>query len=162
MVYQYKWKIPKYPVDSQIVGEHFEKLCEEHGEVTSKNLLESARPKDSCVHDCFEWNDGIAAEKYRLSQASDMITNLVKVAMIENEEKQKTYPAFVNVSEKHTETGSYISTEVALSNEKTRRIVLNRALTELKIFKKKYSDLNELSGVFNAIDTALQDNLEQG
>ena len=74
---------------------------------------------------------------------------------------KKTYPTFVNVSEKRTETGSYISTEVALSNEKTRRIVLNRALTELKIFKKKYGDLNELSEVFNAIDTALQDNLER-
>lgn len=38
-------------------------------EITPEQVLEKARDEQSELHKCFEWNDSIAAEKYRLQQA---------------------------------------------------------------------------------------------
>lgn len=154
MVYKYDWKIKKYPISADVAGKHFEELKKKEGAVTCQNLLDSARPEDSAIHSCYEWDDGIAAEKYRLAQSGELIQNLVKVAVADDGKDMKTYRAFVNVAKADSfETGSFIDTETALSNEETRKIVLKKALDELTAFQNKYETFVELADVFSAIDT---------
>lgn len=46
-----------------------ERLLEKHGEVTTEGLLRYATPKASPIHDCFEWDDAVAAHQHRLATA---------------------------------------------------------------------------------------------
>jgi len=150
MVYQWKRNMP---VSAQATGEHFEKLEKKHGEITPEIILDDARKKSSVLHGCFEWDDGKAAEKYRLSQARYIICNLV-VSVESKDEEQKKTRAFVNVSAQSMSgnKGSFVSIGNAISNEEMRKNVLQNALIELLAFKKKYEELEELQKIFVAID----------
>lgn len=46
-----------------------EEYVREHGEITTEQLLDMARPEDSPIHDCFEWNDDDAGHQFRLIQS---------------------------------------------------------------------------------------------
>lgn len=155
MVYKYEWKAGFGKVPADVAGKHIEKLQKEKGEVTKETLLDSARPEDSAIHPLYEWDDSVAAEKYRLSQSGHILRNLVRVAVVDTgvEKEQKTVRAFIDVSEHDkTEKGRYIDIYTALSNENTRAIVLRKALDELVAFKNKYETLNEFANVFDAIN----------
>ena len=70
---QAEWKIKGiYKADAQKVADEIGE-----GKVTPQEVLEKARDKNSELHKCFEWDDGIAAEKYRLSQAGGILRTLV-------------------------------------------------------------------------------------
>lgn len=155
MVYKYDWKVNLYPsVAAEAAGKHIESLQEEQGTVTCENLLDSARPDESVIHPCYEWDDSIAAEKYRLGQSKNILSNLVRVEVTEEESAEpKVTRAFVNVVEPSgiNEHGKYVRIETAMSDGEMRSIVLRRALNELAMFRKKYADLSELARVFDAI-----------
>ena len=88
----------------------------------------------------------MAAEKYCLTQANILVCNIV----VSHEERPDIVTrAFVNVGD--VTQGRFVSVKTALSEPDTRDVVLNRAISELRIFQKKYSDLSELSKVFAAI-----------
>ena len=146
MVYQWKYNMP---IKAQIVGEHFEQLEKQKGCITPKIVLESARSETSVIHECFEWNDDVAAEKYRESQASSLIRNLT-VKMVDTDDKP-TEPVRAYVNIKQTDTSSFISMYKVLENDKLTNLMLEQAKQELAAFAKKYSTLQELSGVFSAI-----------
>jgi hypothetical protein len=44
--------------------------------VTAKDILDDARHPGSPIHDHFEWNDTVAAEKWRLQQAAALIISV--------------------------------------------------------------------------------------
>ncbi len=46
------------------------------GSVTAKELLNIARDEKSFLHKFFDWDDSSAAEKYRLSQARNLIVSI--------------------------------------------------------------------------------------
>lgn len=70
MVYKkYSYKHGKTGASAQTVGETLERIEKRDGAVTKEAFLEESRPEDSPTHAMFEWNDGIAAEKYRLEQS---------------------------------------------------------------------------------------------
>lgn len=159
MVYQrkrdYEYRDGWHPsVDANIVGSMMEQIEDTHGSVTSELFLEASRSEDSPTHAVFEWNDGVAAEKYRLHQAARTIC-AIRVVVKEVSEKYpeiKPPRAYVNVTEDDTKRAQYINVVDALSNEETRYAVLKRALRELQVFQEKYSSLSELTEVFAAID----------
>lgn len=146
MVYEWKYNMP---IKAQVVGEHFEWLEKQQGCITPKIVLESARSKTSVIHDCFEWNDGIAAEKYRESQAGLLIRNLTVKMITPEKEQSEPVRAYVNI--KQTDTSEFISVRNVLKDEDLTRKMLEQAKAELNAFAKKYSALQELSRVFEVI-----------
>ena len=76
-IYEYKIGM-KLPVSAQVAGEVCEELEQRNG-LTPHNLVEVSRPKDAPTHDLFEWDDTVAAEKYREVQARQVIRLIVKV-----------------------------------------------------------------------------------
>ena len=136
-----EWRIKGiYKADAQ-------RVCEEIGDktVTPQSVLEKARNEDSELHKCFEWDDGIAAEKYRLAQARNIIQNLVITT-----EKASEQP--VRVFSITSERNMYQPTRRFLVQENEYQTLLKRALNELESFKKKYRTLSELEMVFEQID----------
>ncbi len=159
MVYQrknnYEYREGWHPnVDANTVGGVMEEIESKNGAVTSELFLEASRAEDSPTHAVFEWNDGIAAEKYRLHQAARTICAIRVIVQGGSDSRSPTKPlrAFVNVAEDDSKRAQYMNVSYAMSNEETRSMVLLRAMRELKAFQEKYSTLTELAGVFMAID----------
>lgn len=140
-----EWKINGiFKADAQ-------KVFEEIGDrkVTPEEVLEQARnDEDSELHKCFEWNDSIAAEKYRLSQARQIIQLLV----IKPEKKEEPQ---VRVFQITTETNNYQPIRLFLEQPDEYKALLQRAKNELSALKTRYKTLSELEAVFAEIDKAV-------
>ena len=64
-----------HKVDPNVAAQVATEL-EEAGMLTAKNLVDVSRPEDAPLHDEFEWDDSVAAEKYREGQARNVIHSL--------------------------------------------------------------------------------------
>lgn len=150
----YEWKGRKYSVSADIVGKEIEKIERENGEVTSRSLVDAARPTTSALHDLFEWDDTKAAESYRIHQAGKVLCSLSIVC--EDTPEPTTVRAYMNVADEADNptrrTGSFINMQDAFSDKKKRDLILRVAIRELKELRKKYEVLTELAYVFEAID----------
>lgn len=151
MVYKYKWKATVFPVPAQQAGEYMHDISDREGGLTAERLLELSRDEDALMHNCFEWDDTKAAERYRLSQARYIIRTIVMTKI--NDEPVKEQRAFVSVtSTEHAEKGCFKPIITALSVEKDRSVVLDNAMRDWSVFKEKYSKLDELAGAIAAFD----------
>ena len=165
-VSKYSWKSGySYKTSADVVGKVLTEIEERDGEVTSRTFLEYSRPEDSETHDMFEWDDSIAAEKYRLVQSGKIINQLqvelVRVGdsaprqlniEVERQEPVQRVSAFVNVAPRGPMmTASFNNFVNAMSDEEKSRQVLENALADLKAIEEKYKMYEELADVFAAI-----------
>lgn len=136
-----KWRIEGiYKADAQ-------KVADEIGDnrISPQELLEKARDVSSELHKCFEWNDSVAAEKYRLQQARGVLVNLV----YKTEKKDAEPIRYLQIT---TQKNVYQPTKMFLVQEDEYQNLLKRAKSELESFKKRYHTLSELQEVFEAIE----------
>ena len=139
----YKWKDgSRIKADPQKAIEQMQAL-EQEGNLSAKGLLDANRPEDAPLHNEFEWNDGVAAEKYREQQARHIINSIVMV-----QEGAQPVRNFFKVSEGKS---NYTSLSVIMERQDTREALLRQARRELAAFEMKYKALEELAGVFNEI-----------
>lgn len=119
-----------------------------HGELTPEILVDEARPSDHPLHTRFEWDDSVAAERFRHSQAADIIRS---VRVIYSEEPEvKSVRGFISVqrpSEANEHRRAYQPVEDAMSSDLTRRLVLAECEREWKSFKTKYEHLREFGDI---------------
>ena len=121
--------------------------CETLSEVTPENVLDKARDDSTELHKCFEWDNSIAGEKYRLIQARDVIRHFVIEYKKDEEEPQK-----IRTYQISTTTNQYKPTRVILQNPDEYSALLERAKDELRDIQRRYNTLAELEEVFAAID----------
>ena len=76
-------------------------LEDRRGRLTPEQVVEAARDENSALHDCFEWDDSTAAEKYRIEQARD----LLKRVKIEIEYHETTIKVVGYVRDPEAEPG---------------------------------------------------------
>ena len=69
-----KEKLP--PSKARLIAEELQAMKAEGVRVSPKTLLQRARAKGSRLHDSFEWDDSIAAAKWRLEQAREFIASV--------------------------------------------------------------------------------------
>lgn len=139
----YQWKLEGlYNVDPNIAGEELERIYNENGAIEPSVVVDQSRPKNAPLHSCFEWNDQVAAEKYREQQARVMIANVVVVGEPTNESYTR---AFVHVEQ------TYQPLYVVLESADKTSELLQSAMRDLRTFEAKYNELSELAPVFNAI-----------
>lgn len=112
---------------------------------TPKQILDFARNPDTELHKCFEWDDSIAAEHYRLQQARTVVCHLVVVPPTENTEPQK-----FRLLQKTDE--GYKPTKIIYQNKTEYEKLLERAMGELRAFKERYHKLTELEEILALID----------
>lgn len=113
-------------------------------QITSKAILDFARDENSELHKCFEWDNDLAAEKYRTIQAGNVIR------MLYVEPKSEDAPPVRVLS--RTSNTVYQTTRTFLKNQNEYEDLLKRALSELESFRLKYKTLSELEQVFEQID----------
>lgn len=127
--------------------------CQTLKEVTPENVLNKARDEETELHKCFEWDNKVAGEKYRLIQARDIIRHFVIVTPEESEEEE---PIKVRSYQITTARNVYEPTKVFLQKPDEYAALLERAKNELEAFKQRYKILTELEEIFEAIDLLLE------
>ena len=113
-------------------------------------VVEYARNPDTALHTRFEWDNGEAAEKYRLWQARQVIRLELTITPL-SEESPKEIRAFVSLQADRG-SGGYRTILDVLSNDDLRDQLLEEARRDMRIFRKKYNTLNELASVFSAME----------
>ncbi len=120
-----------------------------------KSLGDSATPQQLCdyaernpdseLHKCFEWDDSIAAKRYRLLQAQKILIFIVRTPVDKDSPKIREYQIT-------TERNTYQPTRSFLSNQSEYEQLLKRAKMELTAIRTRYSMLSELEEIFKEID----------
>lgn len=146
MVYQWKPK-SMIKADANTAGKMCEQLENSVG-LTPENLLDANRNENAPLHNEFEWNDGIAAEKYRISQAGHIIRSLCVTFEPIETEKPETIRAFFKVESAE----NYEHINAFLEDADKNKELLQLARKELRAFAKKYRQLKELQSVIQMID----------
>lgn len=144
---KYSWKDGfRANVKADTVGEVLDTLRNSETGLTAKAFVDISRPEESVTHKMFEWNDSIAAEKFREQQARVIIGHIT----VEYESVKTPQRAFYHLSFTDPQ---YRSVGEIKENAEDAAALLSMAKRELITFKTKYSILKkELGPVFEAID----------
>lgn len=155
---KFVWKAgAQFPVDAKTAVDTIHDIQQSLGKdtITAKELLDASRNDDAPLHSCFEWDDTIAAEKYRVEQARHII-NSIEIRFVDADNpahlKQTRYLVNTTCVTPKAQQGQFATINVAFTNNNYRVAVLKNALCELRAFQNKYSSYQELSGVIKAID----------
>lgn len=138
--------------DPQVIAEEIYSISDEP---TKEQIVDKARDVNSELHDLFEWNDTVAAEKYRGEQAKRLLS-VLKVTFIDDtgdqEEPTKVMEPVRMFYGKPSGEERFVSIVKIMGNQDMYEQLLERAKAELKSFKKKYNILKELQPIFEMID----------
>ena len=138
------WKVKGiFKADALKVSEEIAEIGET---VEPSEIVNKARNENTELHKCFEWNNDIAAEKYRIQQARNILCNLV---FEHKDEPTKQEP--IRLMYKTTENEGYKSINLIMNKPDEYKALLNRAYSELQAFKNKYKMLKELKEIFDLI-----------
>ena len=133
-------------LDPEVIGSEIESIrTKRPGGDLPRQLVKAAKVKRSPLHRYFEWDDDIAAGRWRLEQATHLIICL-NVIMPEKPEAEPTR-ALVSMGK-----GNYESIGDVLIDPLNRERLLSRARAEMESFKRRYATLTELSAVFDAME----------
>ena len=136
-----------------------------HGSITPQMLVEEARNESHALHHYFEWDDALAADKYRLRQATEMILATKFVCMlVERENEDKVKKAIEEASKPHLvrkflpdfhSTGTYKGRGEVLSEAESRKAIVEKKISTLRAWCSSVVDIDELSEIRENILTLI-------
>lgn len=124
-------------------------LQDEHGEITPGKVVEAAKNKKSVLHNYFVWDNKEAANRYRLSQASELLRR-IEIKIIKDGEP-RTLRAFEITTRPHIGVESTF-VHTAFDSNRAREISLNdinRVISRLSAFE-------EFNGVIPVLELVAQ------
>ena len=142
-----------------VVDRELEKLYEQHGTVSTEIVLDAARNKKHPLHKYFEWDDSIAGEKWRQSQALQMIMASKMVVILNGSEEP---PRVVGC--KQQEVRRLVSAfrgegfkmrKEALDDEEVRKAVVDKKKEMLRSWCRGVVDIDELKKIREMIERML-------
>lgn len=159
MVYQWKngYDIKTENVDA---GKVYKEIQSIGDNVTPKDVLKKAKSSKTELHKCFEWDDSVAAEKFRVHQASNVLRSIIVIDDNETSPIKHSIRAFehINVGGKNL----YMETKSILTDEeKAEKLIaeimqsileLENKLRTYESFSSKVFEVREkLTGLRNEL-----------
>lgn len=135
----------KKEVDANIMGKALEKIEKKYGSVSPENILNEASKPKHPLHKCFEWDNTIAAQKWRERQAHSML----RILVVETDEIKEPIRAFVYI--KTEKEGIYQDIEKALTVQESSDFLVEQAKREMDSWIKKYQHLKQLNAYFRVL-----------
>ena len=140
-------------------GTRIQEIRDEKGFVVADHIVADAKGKESPLHDFFEWDDTIAATKYRHRQAGDMlrwIHVVVKKVRPDGSDRieEETSRAYVNVQVVREEKPKkvFMDLKTVLDSKDLREQMVRDAFKELKSWRKIHSRYVEFRRIYEEID----------
>ena len=135
------WSMKLFKADAEKVHSELETIETK----SPQNIVDYAEEHpDSELYKCFTWDDRKAANEWRKAEARQVVRLLV---FADDETKQ---PTQIRVLQKATDAYEPVKTIVRNNDEYAK--LLARAKAELKAFRERYKQINELEKVLDAID----------
>jgi len=138
-------------------GTHIETMLEDFDVLKPDDVLNDAVSPKSPLHDFFEWDDSLAAQKYRVNQAAYLLRSIHVTVKVDREETN--IRAFHRVVVRHhtSDNGGkgakgYVTLTRVMSDKELRAQIIEEALRQLQSWRDKYKQYSEFSLVFSAID----------
>ncbi len=135
-------------VEAQDAGEELERINEKYGQTTASNVVDESRPEKAVLHEAFEWDDEVAAEEHRKTQAR----SLIKTVRVIHPEKGEQ-PAFVHVSV----LKAYVPAQRVIEEPELMKSAKDGAIRRLHEAEKHLNELNRLA---NGKDVSVQKTIE--
>lgn len=132
----------------------FSKL-ERSNKLTPETVLEEARCEASPLHEHFEWDDSVAAEKHRLQQAGHLLRSL-EVIFERNEQAPIRQYHII----KQKDEVSYVNIKKVMQVPNFRAQVLEQCRNDMSHFISKLERFRDLQHVLETANL-LKEQLEQ-
>lgn len=144
-----KWSATgtRFGADAQKCYEEIMEICNDLDSASPRDVLDKARDESTELHKCFTWDDSVASERWRIHEARLVTRQLV----IKEVKVPKDRPE-VRLFYKTDSKPGYKPTQIIVRKEDEYKALLERAYSELRAFKAKYSMLEELREIFELID----------
>lgn len=107
--------------------------------------------RESEIYKHLEWNDGLAAEQYRVEQ----VRQVIRVVVINSSETDQTVRAYISTPTDRVTGGGYRQMNDALM--RARQELINEALKTLENFGNRYAHLPELDTLFSRISEGVRE-----
>lgn len=131
------------------IKRELQRLVDQHGGIcTPEQVVEAARDEESPLHDQFDWDDSEAGHKWRVHQARNLLRLQVEIVKGSNE----TVRAFVSLTTDRKISGGYRTLSDVREDEAMFQQMLDDAMAELRVFRRKYAALKALQPLFETID----------
>ena len=117
--------------------------------VQPQDIVEYAADEGTALHSVFEWDDTEAGRLFRLEQARGVLRVTVEVV---REHPSEPIRAFVSLSSDRGTGGGYRRLRDVMNDEQLRAELLQDALADMRLYREKYSDLQELTKVWAAVE----------
>lgn len=140
-----------YHVNAQLVAEEIMSIDSGINGITKQQIVDKARDEDTELHKCFEWNDSVAAERYRLVQAGSVLHHIVIKRIEEQIEQNMPEIRFFHKTDLKPDSGYKPISYIVKNNDEYYKM-LQMAYAELHAFKQKYKNLQELDYILKLID----------
>lgn len=121
----------------------------------AQEVVNAAKDKGNPLHACFEWDNDVAADEWRLHQARHLIS--IAVTIVDTPQGSVTVPAYLSLpNDRKQPSGGYRSTEDVIRQKTLRRELLQGAVRDFRSVKERYERITdlveELRPVFDEID----------
>lgn len=113
----------------------------QRGTLTPEIVVEVARDPRHPLHARFDWDDTVAAEKWRLVQAGQ----LLRVTYRPDPAQATDLRAFVAVKGVETPRSEYVPTAEAMADPMTRLLVLRAMEREWHAYRRRYEHMAEFA-----------------
>jgi len=116
------------------------------------DVVAFAKDPETTLHSQFTWDDGKAAEQYRLWQARSVIEMVVELRPVADGPKELLYLSLP--SDRRNPGGGYRHVQDIVADKALYAELLTAAMQDLTRLREKYKRIKELKAVFAAIDKA--------
>jgi len=129
-------------VSAQTIGEELTRIWTANGQkLLPRDLVQEARPAGAALHRCFEWDDAVAGEAFRLQQARI----LIRAIRVETDQGPQNLFVHVKVESKETKP-FYQSTLVIAERPIEYMAALAEARQKLREASESFDELRRLAG----------------
>lgn len=120
--------------------EQLTRIYEANGKLTPQIVVDAARSAEHPLHSRFEWNDQVAGEQYRKTQAGELIRS-VKVEWVDGAAVTEPIRAFHSIT--RADGTSYEPIERVAQDDFARTLLLRQAERDWRALYRRYAHLAE-------------------
>jgi hypothetical protein len=129
-----------------------EDVRKSYGALTPRNVVDAARCSSHPLHSRFEWDDGVAADKYRLVQARELIRS-VKCTFVSPSSGPSEVRVFHSVPSSPTPV--YEDLDAIVSDPVAHQVLVASMRRDWATFEARYRHLGEFVALVGSVASAL-------
>ena len=148
---EYAWKHPvlehEFKIPAAEAAEEVHRLIIENKRpIKTGDIVKAAEPETAPLHPTLEWDDEVAADKYRHVQAGKLIRGLVVVRRPDETNEPSKVRAFYRVKQTEERPGGYVTLRTVQASRELRDEQILIGIKSLLAFKRRFGHMTDTFG----------------